>query len=1092
MECIIITKFLCIIDMQYTKKPAIHNNPCNKSNMKKTLLLLVLTSLFSQAQQIDIEKLSGMKVRAIGPAGMSGRITAIDVVNNKPNIIYVGAASGGVWKSESQGISWKPIFDKENLQGIGAIKIQQSNPDVIWVGTGEGNPRNSLNGGYGIYKSLDGGENWTLMGLEKTRNIHRIIIDRDNPNIVYVAAIGSPWGEHNERGVYKTIDGGKTWKNILFVNNKTGAADLVVDANNPNKLVAAMWQHRRKPYTFNSGGEGSGLYITYDGGENWTKKTKDDGLPEGELGRIGLAISKSNPKVVYALIEAKKNGLYRSDDGGFKWKLINSKSSGRGSSGIGNRPFYYSDIFVDPTNENRLYTVFTYVNYSIDGGKSFKQLMPAYNSNSGIHPDHHAWWIHPSNPDYMIDGNDGGLNITQDKGKSWRFVENLPVGQFYHISVDNEFPYNLYGGMQDNGSWVGPAFTFKTQGIRNSYWQEILFGDGFDVIPDPKNTRFGYGMSQQGYVSRYDRKTGASKLIRPIHPDPNIKLRFNWNSAIAMDPFDQTTIYFGSQFVHRSKNQGHEWDIISPDLTTNDPNKQKQYDSGGLTMDATGAENYCTILVIAPSQLEKNVLWIGTDDGKIQLSKDGGENWSDISPKISGYPRDGWVAQIKTSSFNKGEAYALVNNYRNFDFKPYLFRTRNYGESWESLLDGQNETFGYSLSIVQDPVEKELLFLGTENGLYMSIDEGSSWTKWTKDFPSVPTMDMVIHPTEHDLAIATFGRSFYVLDDLRPLRELAKSGPLSLNTDLGIFEPPTAYLGQYQQPSGTRFGGNAIFNGENRKPGAMISYVFNKGEKTDKNIDSVKTKNDTLSLQVFNEKNALIRTLKIKKPKEAGLHRMYWKLDEKGVFSPSRKKVSTNKEPSGVKVIPGVYKLVLTYKDLKDSTNITVRYDPRLEVSLEVLQTQHKLLKELELQKDLAYRAIERLKESKTTVSKIKKQAGDINKEAFKSLIQSGDSINKSMDQLIDGILGKEDKRQGITSQKEPSSISYLYNAIWYVSSLKSLPGKTENQLIQNANLKLKPTITAINEFYDTDWPAYRKEVEAANLSIFKEYKVLE
>ena len=648
--------------------------------MKKILLSFLFLSALVHSQQIDMNKLKGFKPRAIGPAGMSGRITAIDVINNHPNVIYVGAASGGVWRSENEGISWKPIFDKENIQAIGAITIQQSNPDVIWVGTGEGNPRNSLNGGYGIYKSIDGGKNWKLMGLEKTRNIHRIIIDKNNPNTVYVAAIGSPWGEHPERGVFKSTDGGKTWNKILFVNNKTGAADLVVDAANPNKLIVAMWEHRRKPYTFNSGGKGSGIYVTYDGGENWEKRTDKDGLPKGNLGRIGLAISKSNPKVVYALIEAKKNALYRSDDGGFKWKKINDKSSGRGTGGIGNRPFYYSDIFVDPLNENRIYSVFTYVNFSIDGGKSFNQLMPAYGSNSGVHPDHHAWWIHPTNPSFMIDGNDGGLNITKDKGKTWRFVENLPVGQFYHVNVDNDFPYNIYGGMQDNGSWAGPAFVLKSQGIRNSYWQELMFGDGFDVIPDPKDNRYGYAMSQQGYVGRYDRQTGLAKMIRPTHPDPDVKLRFNWNAAIAMDPFDQKTIYFGSQFVHKSTNQGYEWEIISPDLTTNDPEKQKQYESGGLTMDATGAENYCTILAISPSNLEKNVIWVGTDDGNIQITKNGGNSWTNITPKSKSFPKGGWIAQIKPSKVKKGEAYVIVNNYRNVDLKPYLFRTRNYGK----------------------------------------------------------------------------------------------------------------------------------------------------------------------------------------------------------------------------------------------------------------------------------------------------------------------------------------------------------------------------------------------------------------------------
>ncbi|MCF6223692.1 MAG: hypothetical protein L3J34_08185 [Flavobacteriaceae bacterium] len=1073
--------------------------------MKKLfLLLLLMPALIIQAQEIDIKKLKGIKPRAVGPAGMSGRITAIDVVNDKPNIIYVGAASGGVWKSESEGIAWEPIFDKENIQAIGAITIQQSNPDVIWVGTGEGNPRNSLNGGYGIYKSIDGGKNWKLMGLEKTRNIHRIIIDKDNPNTIYVAAIGSPWGEHPERGVFKSTDGGLTWRNILFVNNKTGAADLVVDANNPNKLIAAMWEHRRKPYTFNSGGKGSGLYITYDGGENWEKKTDKDGLPKGNLGRIGIAISASNPKVVYALIEAKKNALYKSEDGGFKWKMINDKSSGRGPEGIGNRPFYYSDIFVDPLNENRIYSVFTYINYSIDGGKTFKQLMPAYGTDVGVHPDHHAWWIHPSNPNFMIDGNDGGLNITKDQGKTWRFVENLPVGQFYHINVDNDFPYNLYGGMQDNGSWAGPAYVLKAQGIRNSYWQELMFGDGFDVIPDPKNSRYGYAMSQQGNVRRYDRETGLTKMIKPTHPNPEIKLRFNWNSAIAMNPFDKHTIYFGSQFVHKSINKGHEWEIISPDLTTNNPEQQKQYESGGLTMDATGAENFNTILVISPSNLEKDVIWVGTDDGKIQITKNGGTSWVDISPKIKALPKGAWVAQIKPSLFNKGEAYAVVNNYRNFDFKPYLLRTKNYGKTWENLLNDKPETFGYALSFVQDPVEKKLIFLGTENGLYISIDEGKNWTKWTENYPSVPTMDMVIHPTEHDLDIATFGRSFYVFDDIRPLRELAKNGKDIMNETIHVFNPPTAYISQTQQASGTRFGGNAMFNGDNRQQGAMISYSINKPEKLNKSNeessddlaknkkDKDKSSNkDSLVLNIYNNQNKLIRTIKKKAPKENGLHRMYWSLGEKGVKTPSRKANKSTNEPRGVTVLPGVYKLVLHFKDKKDSTQITVKYDPRITLSTEVLKSKYNLQKQLENKMDLSYRAIEQLNESKKIAKNYKKQASEIDKKTYESLIKSSDSIIKKIDGLIDAMLGKEDKRQGITATKNPSNISYLYSARRYVSSLGEMPGITEKQLIKNANMKVDKVIEDINNFYKSEWLDYRKQVESLKLTPFKDYKEL-
>ncbi|QFZ54030.1 hypothetical protein FEZ18_04015 [Oceanihabitans sp. IOP_32] len=1047
--------------------------------MKKLTLLLFITSTLLSAQTLDLEKLKNMKPRSIGPAGMSGRITAIDAVNSNPKIIYVGAASGGVWKSESGGVDWKPIFDKQPIQSIGALAIQQSNPDVIWVGTGEGNPRNSLNGGYGIYKSLDAGATWHLMGLEKTRNIHRIIIDKDNPNTVYVAAIGSPWGEHPERGVYKTTDGGKTWTKSLFVNNKTGAADLVVDATNPNKLIAAMWEHRRKPWTFNSGGEGSGLYITYDGGENWIKKTDKDGLPKGVLGRIGIAISPSNPKIVYALIESKKNALYKSEDGGTKWKMINDKDE------IGDRPFYYSDLFVDAKNENRLYTIFTYVNVSDDGGKSFKQLMPAYNSNAGIHPDHHAWYIHPENPDFMIDGNDGGLNITHDKGKTWRFVGNLPIGQFYHINYDMEYPYNLYGGMQDNGSWVGPAYVLKAQGIRNSYWQELMFGDGFDVIPDPKNSRYGYGMSQQGYVGRYDRETGRTKMIRPTHPDPEIKLRFNWNAAIAMDPFDSETLYFGSQFVHKTTNKGHEWDVISPDLTTNDPEKQKQHESGGITMDATGAENHTTILAITPSTLEKGLLWVGTDDGQIQLTRNDGETWTNVTPlKHKKFIKGSWIAQIKASTFNAGEAYAVINNYRNFDFKPYLFRTRDYGKTWESLLDTKDETFGYSLALIQDPIEKNLLFLGTENGLYVSLDEAKTWTKWTNNYPSVSTMDLGIHPREHDLVIGTFGRSMYVLDDIRPLRTLAKEGSQILNDTLKVYDSPNAFISLIQQPSGSRFGGNALFNGENRSiGGASINYSINKP------TDTLKTKkSDSITVKVFNVNNDLIRTLKQKAPKESGLQKASWNLDEKGVNGPSRKIAKKDApEPSGVGVLPGDYKVVIQYRKHKDSTTIKVAYDPRVEMPFDVLKSKYDLQKQLEKQFERMGKTVTQFIESKKIANTYKKQFKDINAKQYKDAINKSDSIVKSIDGLIDAIMGKEDKRQGITRNPEPTPLNFLNTARRYVGSLQEKPGKTQMQLIKNADEKVNEIMIKTDNFFMADWPEYRANIEDTKFTLFKD-----
>jgi photosystem II stability/assembly factor-like uncharacterized protein len=1074
--------------------------------MNKFLYTLLIFSFSINAQQFDIHKFKNIKTRAIGPAGMSGRVTSIDVVTNNPEIIYVGTASGGLWKSESGGVDWTPIFDDQLAMSIGAVAIQQSNPDVIWAGTGEGNPRNSLTGGYGLYKSLDAGKTWKLVGLEKTRNIHKIVIDKDNPNVVYVGAIGSPWGDHPERGVYKTIDGGKTWSKSLFVNNKTGCADLVIDPSNPNKLIASMWEHSRKPWTFNSGGEGSGMYITYDGGENWKKITEKEGLPKGDLGRIGLAIAPSNPKIIYALIEAKKNGLYKSEDGGFKWELVNDKSSGRGPEGIGNRPFYYSDLFVDSSNENRIYSVFTYVNVSEDGGKSFHQLMPAYGTTVGVHPDHHAWWIHPTNPKYMIDGNDGGLNITHDRGKTWRFVENLPIGQFYHINVDMEFPYNVYGGLQDNGSWVGPAYVLKDQGIRNSYWQELMFGDGFDVVPDPKDSRFGYAMSQQGNVGRYDLKTGNTKMIRPTHPNPDIKLRFNWNSAIAMNPTDNETIYFGSQFVHKSTDKGFTWNLISPDLTSNNPEKQKQHESGGITMDATGAENHCSILAIEPSTLDQNILWVGTDDGNIQLTLDGGTTWENVSKNIKGMPKEAWVAQIRSSKFKKGEAYVIVNNYRQFDFNPYLYRTKDFGKTWENILNEKDETFGYTLSIIQDIEEPNLLFLGTEYGLYISIDEGEEWTKWTNNYPNVSTMDLAIHPREHDLVIGTFGRAIYVLDDIRPFRALASNGKQILDKTIHVFTPPSAYISEYQQPSGTRFGANAMFNGENRRGGAMISYSINKPETKEKKETTAKkskkeaikqekpaVKFDTIFFEVYNDKNELIRSIKNKTPEENGIHRMYWNFDEKGTRGPSRRKQrKNNSEPSGVTVLPGEYNIKLHLGNETVSETIKVAYDPRIEMPTEVLKSKYDLLKLIENKMGVAGESTQRLLKAKEIVKDYQKRIkNNSKKEKYKDLLENHTQILTKIDGLLDEMLGKEDDRQGITATEFPSTISYLYSARRYVNSLLQIPGKTETTLVNNADVKVSSVISKINNFFQTDWENYKTKVENLNLSPFEELKDL-
>jgi photosystem II stability/assembly factor-like uncharacterized protein len=879
----------------------------------KTLLFLFwMVPVIVFAQPVDLSLFKNMQPRNIGPAGMSGRVTAIDVNLQNPDIIYAGTASGGLWRSEGGGTSWTPIFDSVPMASIGAIAIDQRNQQVIWVGTGEGNPRNSQTMGGGVYKSIDNGRQWKYMGLEKTRTIHRLIIHALNPDIVYASATGTAWGDTPERGVYRTKDGGKTWDRILYVNERTGAADLIVDPSNPNKMLVSMWEYRRWPWYFKSGGPGSGLYMTVDGGDTWTKLTEKDGLPGGELGKMGLAWAVNNPKIVYALIESKKNALYRSDDGGYTWKMTADKN-------IGDRPFYYSDIFVDPLNENRVYNVYSNVDVSEDGGRTFKTLLGWDN----IHGDHHTWWIHPTDPNYMIDGNDGGLAITRDKGRSWTFSENLPVGQFYHINYDMQVPYNIYGGMQDNGTWRGPAYRWQTGGIRNHYWDEIAFGDGFDVVIEP-NQRYGYAMWQGGNLQRLDFETGAIEGVKPFHPD-GLPLRFNWNAGIGQDPIAPNIIYYGSQFLHKTTDGGKSWTIISPDLTTNDTSKIKAHISGGLTYDVTGAENHCTILAISASPRKQGIIWVGTDDGNVQVTRDGGATWTNVARNMPGVPAGSWIPQVHASRYNDGEAFVVVNNYRRNDWTPWIFRTRDFGKTWERIVN-EKVVNGYALSFVQDPVEPKLMFCGTEFGLYVSFDEGKNWSRWTPGYPTVSTYDLAIHPREHDLIIGTFGRSIWVLDDIRPLREVAAKGVGELQKDLRVFPIPDTYLAHVKEGAGTRFTGNQMYKGDNRPYGAIISFSL-------KELKEKQPSSEKVTVEIVNGNGKVVRQMK--QTPAAGVNRIVWGLEGDGLRMPNLPRpTEETPPPAGSLVMPGEYIVRIKYADKADSAKVKVMPDPRRTVDM--------------------------------------------------------------------------------------------------------------------------------------------------------------
>lgn len=1080
--------------------------------MKRIGVLVLLSALAVSGigQKLDMEKLTGLNARAIGPSGMSGRITAIDVVETNPNIIFVGSASGGLWKSESGGMEWTPVFDEQAVASIGAINIYQANPDIIWVGTGEGNPRNSVTSGGGVYRSIDGGKTWQLMGLEKTRNIHRIKIDPTNPDIVYAGAIGSPWGPHPERGLYKTTDGGKTWQRILFTNELSGVADMVMDPGNPLKLVVAMWEHQRWPWFLKSGGPGSGLYLTWDGGRNWKQITDKEGMPKGEIGRIGLAISAANAKRIYALTECSKNALYRSDDGGFTWSMITDQN-------VSNRPFYYHEIYADPFDPDRVYNLYSGVSKSEDGGKTFENF-----NMRGIHPDHHAWYINPRNNNFMIDGNDGGLAITQDRGRTWRFVTNLPLAQYYHINWDLEFPYNVYGGMQDNGSWIGPSNVLQRGGIQFYHWQTVMGGDGFDVVADSSDNRYGYAMSQGGSVGRYDRLTGDTKDIQPIHPE-GIKLRFNWNAAIAHDPFSKTTIYYGSQFLNRSTDRGDNWTLISPDLTTNDTSKLKQNKTGGLTYDITGAENHCTIVAISPSPVQQGEIWVGTDDGNLQLTRDGGTTWTNLISGIKGAPKNGWIPMIHVSSHTAGEAFVVINNYRQNDFSAYLYHTKNYGKSWTRLAD-DSKVSGYCLSVLQDPVVPNLIFLGTEYGLYISIDNGSNWTKWTRGYPTVSTMDLKIHPREHDLIIGTFGRSAYIIDDIRPLRMLAKQGITLLDKDIVAMESPVAYHIGSKSQAGVYGAGSGYFSGQTKSLSGILTYSIKEpvkrqpppegeeetaapqtssrgqgrfggggafggfggsggfgmrgGGGESRNVEPVR-------IEIFNASGEKIRNLQ--DYPQAGINRASWRLDEKGFRQPGAMQERGGQEPGGLAVFPGRYMVKYTYKNLSDSTWIEVKIDPRVPYRMEDLVERKEFVLAFQKKVDKLTEAIERIKQAQESVDLVMKQIPQGRSDEIRSLREETRAVQDTLNAMMNRISPERPADSQRASPAEYNLRSKVMGAMSAASDGFDKLSDMQKKTVELAETDLLKMMEKVDAFFTDTWPAFKEKIGKSPVSPFKD-----
>jgi photosystem II stability/assembly factor-like uncharacterized protein len=1042
-------------------------------NRFSIFVVIFLSLLFNQrqltAQKLDVRQFRNLKIRSVGPANMSGRITAIDVVQSNTKIMYIGAASGGVWKSENGGSAWQSIFDENPTINIGAIAIQQSNPSVIWVGTGEGNPRNSVNLGQGLFKSLDAGKTWKRVGLENSKAIHRIIVDPSNPNTVYVGVMGDPFTPDQHRGVYKTIDGGNSWSQILFTNNQSGVGDMVMDPFNPNKIFAAMYEHHRTPYSFTSGGPGSGLYLTHDGGKTWKKLGSENGLPAGELGRIGIVIARSNTDRIYAKVEATRNALYRSDDGGLHWAMINDNPRF-----TNNRPFYFQDIAVDTKDENRLYNIYQPLSVSYDGGKTFDPtpMIPA-DETKGIHADFHAFWIDPKDPTFFIIGGDGGIGITHDKGKSWYFPESIPVGQFYHINVDNDRPYNVYGGLQDNGNWSGPGYVWKRGGIRTLYWQYLVGGDGFYISPDSANSRFGYGTSQNGDLYRYDKLTGYYLSISPPAPDVKTRLRFNWNAGFAQDLTNSRVAYYGSQFLHKTSDKGATWQIISPDLTTNNPEHQKQ-DYGGLTIDASGAEIYNSILSIAPSSLDNKIIWVGTDDGNVQLTQNGGKSWTNVTMNIKGLPKESWIAQIRASRYNKAEAWVVANHYRKGDFNPYIYRTKDFGKTWERMVDA-TKVKGYALTVIQDPVEPKLIFAGTENGLWISIDEGKNWVQMKNGFPSVSTMDLTIQERESALIIGTFGRAIWILDDLISLRKAA----VGITKDFAVFPTIDAVQvkGIFIAPPGNIWTGfNTTFEGENRPFGESVIPFYVKAPASDQ-------EKNVVTGYVFNDKNEMIQTITSTKI-DSGLNYIAWRLDEKIASLPGG---WDDPEAKGILALPGKYKVVLRYDGKKDSTYVNVIPDPRFEYSNEVEVAHHDILKRLDKTIEKLSIALSRLKESNEVVDNVLWQLKDVKTPQGESLRKASNTVKESLRKLGESATGSRPAKQvGAWSSFQVTAQSKIAEAQQALRARLSKPSLQDVQRVEVAEQLTGEFSKQVDVFFSKEWNEYRAAVEAARLSWFK------
>ena len=1049
-------------------------------------------------QSSPMDKLKNLEFREIGPAVMGGRIDDFAVVESNPNIVYAGTASGGVWKTTNNGTTWEPVFDKEGVSTIGDIAIAPSDPSVVWVGTGEPNNRQSSSWGDGIYKSLDAGKTWQKMGLTATHHIGRIVIHPKNPEIVYAAALGHLWGPNPERGVYKTTDGGKTWNQVLKINDDTGVSDLAMDPQSPDTLYAAAYERRRTPFGFDGGGPASAIYKTVDGGVTWKKLTK--GLPYengGDTGRIGLDIYRKDPNIVYAIVQHEHGGTYRSEDKGETWKKMGDTNP---------RPSYYSQVRIDPNNDLRIWELGAQMFYSEDGGKTFSTKRV-----KGIHGDFHAMWIDPEDSNHVITGCDGGINWSYDNGRTWDFINTIAIGQFYEIGLDNEKPYQICGGLQDNGSWCGPSMSLTNDGITNDDWTLMPGGDGFYAEIDNVEPWIVYTESQDGHISRRNARTGQQREIMPEAKAGEPHYRFQWNSPVAVSTHNHKTIYYGGNYLFKSTDRGDSWTRLGGDLTTGvDRNKLEIFgkvpDKKTLSRH-DGVEDYPTITTLTESPVSADVLWVGTDDGNLQVTRDGGKTWKNVASRVPGVPKGTYVSRVLASKYAEGTAYATFDGHRSDDYSVYIFMTKDYGENWKAIRNGIPDSAGTVHVVREHPSDENLLFAGTEFGLWVSWDRGANWSAFKNNLPTVPVDDIEIQAQQNDLVLATHGRSIWIFDDLTPIEKFDAKVQTS---DITFFTPRPATLWDLRRRRWSA--GQKMFTAKNPPYGAILDYYLKEGvppetAKAEKGeakketaaadeqakADEAARKEGKAKISVYDKDGKLVR--EFDGPGKAGVNRTNWDLRWESPAVPTPEQIAAAAAgfdfgPKGPLVEPGKYTIKIKAGTKEATQEVVVEDDPRMQMSPADRAARRAAIDQLyALAKtaDKDRKTIEGIKEGlKTAREQWKKDAGKPDMPKIPEEIQkAADELQKKVDTVAEKYVRE---REGLGNAGPPfvwkpaPLPNQVQGLLRDLDGFWAAPGGQQKEKLEELKPLVRDASAAVKKIEEEDLPALNKKMNDAGL----------